>query len=163
MSARNVSTTGSAVHVERLIDCPFSLAIDEAERIVAILESPTGGVRVPFQRLGLPFAGGLTHNVGVRFERRRDLDEPGRLHDEIGFDWDARARLLPNFRGVLRFRIESLQTRIILDGEYRPPLGRFGVFFDRLIGRRLAAATVRDLVDRLASDLEARWAADRRG
>jgi len=68
---------------------------------------------------------------------------------------------LPDFHGVLRFRIESMKTRVILNGEYQPPLGRIGVVFDRLIGRWLALATSRDILNRLAQALETRWTAEK--
>ncbi len=152
----------SSVSAERVVDCPFSLAVDEAHHIFPMLEtSSKGGVRIPLRALGLPFAGAVQQPVAVVFRRERDATEPGRLHDEIAFDWNARSRWLPNLSGVLRFRIEALRTRVILSGEYVPPFGPLGVAFDHVVGRRLAIVTVNDVLDRLASELETRWAAER--
>ncbi len=148
----------SAVNVEQIVDCPFSLAIDRAHLIFPVLETSPEIVRVPYRALGLPLPGTLKHPVAVQFRRQRDATEPGRWHDEIVFEWNALSRWLPDFRGVLRFRVESSRTRIILHGEYVPPFGALGALFDRVIGHRLAQATAGDLVDRLARALEAIWA-----
>jgi hypothetical protein len=134
--------------------------LQSAPLIFPLLESPAAGVRIPFLELGLPFPGALMHHVVTHFHREDDVTESGRSHDEVDFDWHARSRWLPNFSGVLRFRIESLKTRIIMDGKYVPPLGRFGALFDSLVGHRLARATANDLVARLGRELEARWAAE---
>ncbi len=152
----------TTVSVERIVDCPFSLVLGEADAIFAIVESPSGGIRVPYRDLGLPFAGAVTHGVAVTFRRQDDLTEWGRFHDEIAFDWNAQSRWLPDFQGVLKFRIDTLKTRVILNGAYRPPLGWVGSAFDRVIGHRLALATCRDLLDRLASAMETRWSAEKR-
>lgn len=142
----------SALSVERIANCPFSLSVDLAHDIFPELESSRGGVRI----------GVLRRRVAVRFQRGRDATDVGRLHDEVSFDWNAHSPWLPNFNGTLRFRIESSQTRIILSGGYVPPFGPLGAAFDRVVGNRLALATARDLVHRVARALEARWAEERR-
>jgi hypothetical protein len=150
----------STVSVERLTDCPFSLAVDAAPTILPLFATPDGALRVPYRALGLPFPGALTHRVAMYFRTQRDASEPGRVHDEVLFDWSAQSRGLPDFHGVLRFRIASSQTRIILSGGYVPPFGALGAAFDRFIGRRLARATADDLVNRLGRALEARWVSE---
>lgn len=152
----------SVVRVERVVDCPFSFAIDEAKLIFPLLEVPAGGVRLPYRVGPLRLRrGALARPVTVRFRRQRDVTEPGRSHDEIAFDWDAQSRWLPNFHGVLRFRIEFSQTRVILQGAYVPPFGGFGALFDRIIGHDLAVTSGDDLVRRLARGLEAGWATEK--
>jgi len=47
-------------------------------------------------------------------------------------------------------------TRIIIDGDYVPPGGIFGMIFDILFGRWIAHASVHDLIRRLADDLNKR-------
>lgn len=42
------------------------------------------------------------------------------------------------------------QTRIRLDGSYRPPFGRAGTALDRAVMSRLAEATIRSLVEGIA-------------
>jgi hypothetical protein len=159
--SRSKLTTASIAEIDGIADCPFSFAVREAPLIFSV-ESPAFEVRLPFRDLGLPITGGLTHRVITHFRRQPDLTEPGRFHDEIAFEWSARSRWLPDLHGCLRFRIATAQTRVILVGEYVPPFGFAGAFFDRLVGRRLARATASDLVDRLARALERRWTTQRR-
>jgi hypothetical protein len=45
-------------------------------------------------------------------------------------------------------------TMLTLTGVYRPPLGRLGVLLDHAILSRVAAATIRDFVGRLAQAIE---------
>jgi uncharacterized membrane protein len=93
---------------------------------------------------------------------RTDLSEPGRPHDEIALQWSSRSRILPDFRGTVRFRIAGSGTRLVLDGEYVPPGGRIGGLFDTLVGRHVARATLRDFAGRLADELarcEREWRA----
>lgn len=144
---------------ERIIDCPFSFALDQAQGLFDTLE--TSGATVPLRRLGLPMPGALHRRMSVAFSRRSDQLERGRSHDEIGFAWTARSLWLPDLEGVLRFRIETLRTRALVHGEYVPPFGIFGQSFDRIVGRRLASATLTELLDRLAQILETRYHAFR--
>jgi hypothetical protein len=154
--------TNTALSVEGVSDCPFSLVVREAHVIFPILEAPGSGVRLPFRELGLPFAGAFTHRVVTHFQRQMDRTERGRSHEEVAFDWSAQSRWLPDFHGVLRFRIETSRTRVILSGEYLPPFGILGALFDHFVGRRVARATAADVIKRLARALEARWAAERK-
>ncbi len=49
---------------------------------------------------------------------------------------------------------ESHATMLILTGVYRPPLGKLGALLDRAIMNRVASATIRDFLDRLARAIE---------
>ncbi len=152
----------SRVRIERIFDCPFSFCLEHAPLVFEMLRAPGPGVRLPLRDFGLPFAGALTHRVTTQFQLQPDLTERGRMHDEVDFNWRAGSLWLPDFHGVLRMRIENLQTRVVLHGDYVVPFGAFGATFDRLIGRRLARASAADIVERLATELESRWAAERR-
>jgi hypothetical protein len=46
-------------------------------------------------------------------------------------------------------------TIIVVTGVYRPPLGEFGVMMDRATLNRVASATIRDFVNRLALGVRA--------
>jgi hypothetical protein len=50
--------------------------------------------------------------------------------------------------------VESHATILRLAGVYRPPLGKLGALLDRAILSRVATATIRDFVDRLALAIE---------
>jgi hypothetical protein len=156
-----MSTTGTAifgarpsaaVHVERSCACPFSIADEYAARFLAAAErgGPEAFVRAPFAHM-IP---ALRRKVRISFGRLTDVSEQGRAHDQIRLRWLAGSTLLPDFRGTLRFRIDRVGTRIMLDGTYKPPLGPFGLVFDRLLGRWLARATLDDFARRIATYLE---------
>lgn len=149
----------SEVVVERVVRCPFSIAHDYAEDFFA--ESATRGaeVRVPLRDLVM-----LRRPVRMVFEREPDEAEAGRPHDALAVHWTAGTHLFPDFHGTLRLRIASVdETRLTLEGCYSPPLAQLGQIFDLLIGRRIARATMADLLRRLGDAMEAREAAFRSG
>jgi hypothetical protein len=145
------------VQLERYVDCPFSVA---EGRIVDYLKLAAAGgpeavMRVPL--LGASLS--LSKLVDLSFEQGRDETEPGRSHLESAIVWKSGTRLLPHFSGSIRTRIAAPGTRLLIAGQYSPPLGLLGGIFDVLIGRHIARATLRDLGNRLARSLEAREAA----
>jgi len=79
-------------------------------------------------------------------------------HDSaISLRWQAirATRYFPIMEGDLKARPgEDGTTLLILEGRYRPPLGLFGLVFDRIIGRRVASATAACFVDRVADEIE---------
>ncbi len=113
----------------------------------------------------VPTLGGRLQAAGDRSSstRRPDEAEAGRAHDAIEICWTAGTRFYPDFHGTLQLRIASVdETRLSLEGEYRPPFGPAGARVRRLIGRRIARATMRDLLDRLGDAMERREASFRR-
>lgn len=141
----------SRVVVERVVLCPFSVAHDYAEDFFA---DASRGVElhVPLRDLGR-----LRQPVRLVAERLHDDDDPGRVHDRLEIDWSAGTRFFPDFHGALSLRIDSVETTLLsLDGTYQPPFGPFGSVFDVVAGRRIARATMRDLLERLGDAMEAR-------
>ena len=64
--------------------------------------------------------------------------------------WEPAGGPFPRFRGTLRVVPVGDETAFLeLAGEYEPPGGAAGFLFDRLLGRRVARATVRDLLARI--------------
>lgn len=141
----------TTVTVSMPAECPFSIAEEHAKEYLQRAEA--GGdeslVRVPW----FPPLPMLAHRVRLTFSLHTDATEPGRQHEEIRFRWSSGARLLPNFRGTLNFRIDGKRTRIIIEGTYDAPLGPLGWCFDQVIGKRIARASLQDLGNRLASFL----------
>ena len=142
------------ITVSTLADCPFSIAEEYSKEYLQRAEA--GGaeslVRLPwFRPLPMP-----AHRVRMTFGLHTDMSEPGRQHNEIRFRWSSGTRLLPNFRGVISFRNEATRTRIFIEGSYDAPLGLLGRFFDQLVGKRIARASLDDLGDRLKAFLEQR-------
>ena len=137
----------SIVRAERIADCPFSIA---AEYAANFLERDAGEPKRFTVRLGT-FRRRVTFSSGVHY----GVGDGARGQNEIHFAWSARSRWLPNLSGVLRLAIASYrETQIVLAGTYEPPLGPLGRLFDMALGRRLAAATAADFVERVAQALE---------
>ncbi len=144
------------VVVERIVRCPFSVAHDYAEDFFA--EASQGvELHVPLRDIAPTRAGELRKRVRLVALRVRDEHDPGRVNDALEIDWSAGTRFFPDFRGMLLLRIDTVETtRLSLDGTYQPPFGPFGVVFDLVAGRRIARATMRDLLRRLGDAMEQR-------
>jgi hypothetical protein len=146
------------VVVESVVRCPFSVAHDYAEDFFARAER---GIEfhVPLRDIAPTRGGRLRRPVQLVAQRVPDEHEPGRAHDAMEIDWTAGTRFFPDFHGALRLRIESVDhTRLTLEGTYQPPFGAFGRVFDLLLGRRIARATMRELLRRLSDAMEQREA-----
>ena len=99
-----------------------------------------------------PFGGlrGLSKLVRVRFAK------PVRWDGVITMPmrWEttgAAGELFPVMDADLTLTSDGeSQTRIRLDGSYRPPFGRAGAALDRAVMSRLAEATIRSLVEGVA-------------
>jgi CheY-like chemotaxis protein len=99
---------------------------------------------------------------GLRISLRKPVD----LRTEDQGDWangDLSIRLrwepdggpFPSFDGVLRMESsEGGGVDFVLDGSYEPPGGIPGKAFDVLLGRRIAATTARDFLERLRRYIE---------
>ena len=152
----------SVVVAERVARCPFSVAHEYVEDFFreAAVQGAEVGVRL---RDVVPTLGGrLRQPVQLVSARHPDEAESGRAHDQHEISWTAGTRFFPDFQGTLQLRIVSVeQTRLTLEGTYRAPFGAAGQVFDAVLGRRIARATMRDLLDRLADAMEQREAAYR--
>ena len=150
----------SRVEVNLDVAVPFSEAEGYADDFLSDAERRGFHVHVPLRDLLPHVTGKIRKPVQMVFARHGDELEQGRLHDAMLIEWTATGtRLFPQFHGTLRLRIAGASaTRLTLEGAYRPPLGRVGRVFDRVIGRRIARATMRELLDRVAGAMEAREA-----
>jgi hypothetical protein len=139
------------IAVDALADCSFSIAEEYATEYLRAAEAggPEAAVRVPW---GLPIPP-LRWRVRFTFGLHEDVFEGGRQHDEVRFRWQSGSRLLPDFHGSLRFRIETSRTRVLLEGSYEAPLGMLGRIVDRIVGRRVARASLQEVADRIARHL----------
>ena len=146
----------SHVRAERRVACPFSIVPEYTARFLRqFANDPLEGVvEVPLSSLcpGLP--GMLKHRVRLRFAIQSDTSDTIRSHEAIRISWWSESRWLPNFSGVLRFRIAPHgETLLLFEGSYSPPFGLAGLIFDRLFGRHVASATARDLLERIGAAL----------
>jgi hypothetical protein len=143
--------------VERTVRCPFSAAHEYASEFFREAETSGIEVQVPLRDFFVALRGRVRRPVKLVFAHHPDETEAGRVHDALMLYWTAGTRLLPDFHGTLRLRIETVdQTRIALEGAWRAPLGWLGWAFTVVAGRRIAKSTMRDLLDRLAEALERR-------
>lgn len=140
------------VYVERSCACPFSIAEDYA--IDFLKEAERGGDKAcVYAQLPGPLPA-LTRGVKFSFGLSEDVTDKGRRHEEILLRWSGGSRFYPDFSGTVRFRIEHLHTRIMIEGAYRPPFGRVGKVFDSFAGRWIAERTLGDLATRISVELE---------
>lgn len=146
----------SRVSVERLVQVPFSVAHDYAADFFREAGRDVE-VRVPLRDLFWAGRGRFRRSVRLVFALHPDETDRGRIHDAMLIEWTAGTRLFPDFHGTLRLRIATVESTLLaLEGCYRPPLGRPGLLFDRLVGRRIARATMRELLERVALAMERR-------
>jgi hypothetical protein len=158
----NASTTAperrTAVTASAVAECPFSIAEEYA---AGYLQSAEAGREAAYIRVSWFFPlNAFRRRVKLSFGRHLDVGEPGRSHDELRVHWTSGTRLLPDFRGTVRFRIDGMRTRVVIEGSYAVPLGVLGRAFDAVIGKRVALASMQDLADRIArylAERESTW------
>ena len=160
MTANDTSTGRTTIAVAAIANCAFSIADDYAAEFLRAAErgGPEATIAAPW-----PFPSPAPHHrVALSFGLHLDMVDGGRQHDEVRLHWKSRSVLLPDFHGTLRFGIADRRTNVFLDGSYISPLGPAGRIFDRLIGARIAKASLQDLVNRIAGYLGERELAWRR-
>jgi hypothetical protein len=140
------------VQVRRFVACPFSAAVEFAEkaannrRSLYVTPSPPLSERVRLMTASTP-----------------DRSDETRKHDALLIAWRPQARgLFPDFRGVLTVRPKDAGVWLQLDGSYEPPYGAAGKVFDVAVGRAIAKRTMHSLLDVFAHDIEAEYEAERR-
>jgi hypothetical protein len=113
------------------------------------------------------YAEGLLAEVGVTAGHRRvtrhvelELGSPLRVAAGLllPLRWHAAhaAGLFPELDGELQVApLGSHRTQLAISGQYQPPLGAVGRTLDRLLLHRVAEATAKDFLDRVAARLAA--------
>lgn len=113
-------------------------AVERAEPLLAEVGVGQGSLRV---------ARRVTVRVGepVRF--------PSKL--ALPMSWEPSGWLLPRLDAELELgALGRERTQLALSGNYEPPLGTVGRTVDRLALHRIAEATVKDFLDRVAARLQ---------
>lgn len=146
-----------ATHVlaQHTADCPCAAAMEYALEFFAEREQKRriAEIHLPLRAFGLPLAGELKHQVQFTFSLRAENE--GNTSEEIAFAWKAGTSWLPDFHGTLGVRMApNAGTTLSIEGDYTPPFGSFGRFFDRILGHKLAQETLRSLLDQIAERLE---------
>jgi hypothetical protein len=70
----------------------------------------------------------------------------------VEFSWRPAWGGFPTFGATLTVRPSGKKTEVVLEGSYEPPGGPFGRFFDRIVGRRLAARTMDSFLKQIADN-----------
>ncbi len=146
----------SRVVVERVAQCPFSVAHEYAEDFLRDAEREID-VRVPIRDFIYGIGGHMRRPVKLVFGLHPDDTDSGRIHDAMLLEWRAGTRLFPQFHGTLRLRIDTVDSTLLtFEGAYRVPLGAPGIIFNAIIGKRIAESTMSDLLGRIVAALERR-------
>lgn len=143
-----------------LVACPYSLArgyVSESLQGLATSGQPQT------VRLEVPFgpsedSPGMAKEVLITYSPGHDprhFDQPWRL------SWTpVGGGPYPDFEGTLTVRADEEYSacELELQGAYDPPLGAAGKVFDAVVGSRIAVATAREFLRRLARAIESRYA-----
>ena len=139
------------VSVRRYVDCPFSAAIELAEK--AAVERNDLYV-TPFPPLG--------ERVELTAQTANDDSDIARKHDALLIVWrPQRPQLFPEFRGALTVRPDRRGVSLQLTGSYEPPYGIAGKVFDFVAGRVIARSTMVRFLNEFATEIEAGWTRER--
>lgn len=108
--------------------------------------------------LHLPLAGaGVSKNVVVMMTPGTD---PMHMEQPWHVRWSPEGGgPYPDFDGELTVRADEDWNSSLLElrGVYVPPGGAFGLAFDRAVGRHIASATSKSLLEHIASGIERRY------
>lgn len=121
-------------------------ATGRARSIVSSLKVSVGGLDVG-------------KNVVIRVTRVHPEDAPGQAGTNalrLDLEWKAEtsSALFPSMRAsLLAYPMSAQETRLDLRGTYDPPGGALGSAADRLVGHRVAEASVHRFLDEVASRL----------
>lgn len=141
------------------VNAPYSVALDSIVRRLRVKKQRIK-LSVPLAKLGFGANFGIDREVDVSFVPVHGHKGERILHDELQFIWaPAGGGPFPTFNGSLKMHPLGLNTEIVLSGEYQPPLGAIGEAFDAVIGKRIAEATAKMLLETLREELEADFSA----
>lgn len=158
VGAPDARTHPVCVFVRYFVEVPYPFAAVEQ----ALLDAPHETIGSQAQQaddrsqrlmaeVGFPVSG---HRVGKTVDVT--FGEPARLEFKtlLPMTWTpvgARA-VLPVLQGDLEVaQLGATMTQLALSGRYRPPFGALGRTADRALMHRVAEATVKDFLDRVAA------------
>jgi Rrf2 family protein len=142
-----------SVHVERALARITERLSDGGAWLIPHLDAAREEGESIIVRIGPGESNWLTKTVAVH------LGEPVSSDNGLALPirWEATGPtgLFPRLTGTLRVgELDPERCELTLSGRYRPPLGRAGQALDDAILTRVARATVRSLLRRLAQALE---------
>jgi hypothetical protein len=145
------------------VDCPPEEVESYLERFLYGLVAGDGTLvvelRAPARALGLPGHAAFEKRVVAKLTYDRDADELNRI---VSLSWTPEGGgPYPAFSGtvVADAAMDSEGSVVSIAGRYAPPGGIAGDVFDALVGRRIARATIRELLERIRDGIEAEYLA----
>ncbi|MGP6157282.1 MAG: hypothetical protein ACLPYS_07205 [Vulcanimicrobiaceae bacterium] len=141
------------------VDCPPEEVEAYLEHFLYGLVASDGTLvlelRAPASALGLPGQLALEKRVVAKLTYDRDADELNRI---VSLSWTPEGSgPFPSFSGtvVADAAVDTEGSVVSIAGRYAPPGGMAGDVFDALVGRRIARATIRELLERIRDGIEA--------
>lgn len=104
-------------------------------------------------KLQVKALGTSTAGVEVQYSLLFDWLSIAPHRQGVAFAWRPAWRGFPAFGATLTVRPAGKKTELVLEGSYEPPGGAAGRFFDRIVGRKLAARTMDALLSQIADTL----------
>jgi hypothetical protein len=141
----------SLVRVSQYAACPFSAAVELAEKILVHRQGMHVSPSAPFGE-----------RVHFRAATTDDYTDEARKHEALLIAWRPRSPLFPEFRGVVTVRPEHRGVLLHLQGDYAAPFGAAGKIFDFVIGRAIARRTMQNFLRELAAEIEAAYFEERK-
>lgn len=139
---------------EKEVTCPPALSVGRIYKALGAsgTHEAIHTLVVPFAELGLPDVGELAREVTVTIgdpDRKRSLTR-------IPLAWRVPNNdVFPVFQGFFEVQpLSSYEVQIALLGYYHAPYGGIGAVFDAILGRRIAEATIKHLVDEIAEAIQ---------
>jgi hypothetical protein len=153
----------SKIYQAIYVDCP-------PQRAQAYLLSHFENSRRRHGRAMVPLTATLGSKSGAHVTVERNATATfapstnvGGLEYQVQIEWTpATNEPLPKFDGTFRVQWDEEygRSRLVLEGEYEPPLGIVGRAFDATVGRRVAQNTVESLLETLRLEIESAYRRD---
>jgi hypothetical protein len=133
------------IHDRIMVECPLEQASDLLAARFARHDGSTMTIQVPLADVS------VAREIAVSFTPHPEHSR----YRAMNLSWAPKGGgPYPTFAGTLRFEPAATRTNLALDGNYEPPGGIIGKAFDAVVGRRIAAAGVRALLETIKADLE---------
>lgn len=135
------------VSVSKDVHCPFSATVELIEEFHERHKALRIG---PFSR--------MEGRISCDASEIRDVTDETRVHEALFIRWATTGLIpIPTLYGLITIRPDGLATEVRLEVSYVPPLGRFGTFFDKFVGRRLVRRTLERFIEDIYAFIESRY------
>lgn len=131
-----------------------ALPVEVVERVLTDSDRPSVWARAAYRRGERLAIGPGVPAVAVELDVGEPLRSNGAVTIPIGWRALGGSRLFPHMEAELVLdSVGTNRTQLTFRGSYRPPLAALGAMLDKLAMHKVAEATVRNFLERLASAL----------